>query len=308
MRALSGTMGNSAKRKLKNTVKKIKPTRLFLKAAGGIAGFVVGSAMGAAKGDLLSAGTFGIGGAKIISDATTRNLDSLSNFFDFDNAKQNAKDAALTEDERKARDARNYIKSDKYQEEFIKLDSAERNDLRRQASDSRRRLNDLMAEKGVKDLDDQRAMVRALQDSPEFREDMSEQELKSLIEEKNEARKVGNDYLGGKDFDQLDYAERQRVVDVASYHMDQAAYEKEEKELQQLQEQKERIQNNQALSDQQKKAELAKVQQGKDDVYARRGTRSAPVINVSSNFNQHKEDVKKGRSYTSHKNTLNKKR
>ena len=308
LRALSGTMGNSAKRKLKNTVKKIKPSRLVLKAAGGIAGFVVGSAMGAAKGDLLSAGTFGIGGAKIISDATTRNLDSLSNFLDFDNAKQNAKDAALTEDERKARDARNYIKSDKYQEEFIKLDSTERNDLRRQASDSRRRLNDLMAEKGIKDLDDQRAMVRALQDSPEFREDMSEQELKSLIEEKNEARKVGNDYLGGKDFDKLDYEERQRVVNVASYHMDQAAYEKEEAELQQLQEQREIIQNNQALSEQQKKAELAKVQQGKDNVNARRTVRAAPVINESSNFNQHREDVKKGKSYTSHKNTLNKKR
>ena len=137
---------------------------------------------------------------------------------------------------------------------------------------------------------------------------MSEQELKSLIEEKNEARKVGNDYLGGKDFDKLDYAEKQRVVDVASYHMDQAAYEKEEEELQQLQEQRETIQNNQALSDQQKKAELAKVQQGKDNVHARRTVRATPVINESSNFNQHKEDVKKGKSYISHKNTLNKKR
>ena len=220
----------------------------------------------------------------------------------------NAPFKVLTEDEKKQRDAVKYIRSDKYKEEFNKLDSDERRSLRQQASDSDRRLNDLMAEKGIKDLDDQRAMVRALQDSPEFREDMSEQELKSLIEEKNEARKVGNDYLGGKDFDQLDYAERQRVVDVASYHMDQAAYEKEEKELQQLQEQKESIQNNQALSDQQKKAELAKVQQGKDDVHARRTDRATPVINESSNFNQHREDVKKGRSYTSHKNTLNKKR
>ena len=58
--------------------------------------------------------------------------------------------------------------------------------------------------------------------------------------------------------------QRNKELDVASYHMDQAAYEKEEEELQQLQEQKETIQNNQALSDQQKKAELAKVQQGKD--------------------------------------------
>ena len=306
--AAGRTMGGSAKRKLKNGFKKLKPTRLLARGAGAVALGTLGLAAGAATGDLNKALAFTAGGTKLGFDAGAGIQDRVKDFFGYEEAKQNAMDAALTEDERKAREAGKYVRSDKYRDEFNKLDSDERRSLRQQASDSKRRLNDLMAEKGVKDLDDQRAMVRALQDSPEFREDMSEQELKSLIEEKNEARKVGNDYLGGKDFDQLDYAERQRVVDVASYHMDQAAYEKEEKELQQLQEQKESIQNNQALSDQQKKAELAKVQQGKDDVHARRTDRATPVINESSNFNQHREDVKKGKSYTSHKNTLNKKR
>lgn len=306
--AAGRTMGGSAKRKLKNGFKKIRPTRLIARGAGAVALGTLGLAAGAATGDLNKALAFTAGGAKLGSSAGAGIQDRVSDFFGYEEAKENAMNAALTEDERKAREAGKYVRSDKYRDEFNKLDSDERRSLRQQASDSSRRLNDLMAEKGVKDLDDQRAMVRALQDSPEFREDMSEQELKSLIEEKNEARKVGNDYLGGKDFDQLDYAERQRVVDVASYHMDQAEFEKEEKELQQLQEQKERIQNNQALSDQQKKAELAKVQQGKDDVHARRTVRATPVINESSNFNQHKEDVKKGKSYTSHKNTLNKKR
>lgn len=299
---------NTAKRKLKNGFKKIKPTRLLARGAGAVALGTLGLAAGAATGDLNKALAFTAGGAKLGSSAGAGIQDRVKDFFGYEEAKQNAIDAALTEDEIKARDAGKYVRSDKYKEEFNKLDSDERRSLRQQASDSSRRLNDLMVEKGVKDLDDQRAMVRALQDSPEFREDMSEQELKSLIEEKNEARKVGNDYLGGKDFDKLDYAEKQRVVDVASYHMDQAAYEKEEEELQQLQEQRETIQNNQALSDQQKKAELAKVQQGKDNVHARRTVRATPVINESSNFNQHKEDVKKGKSYISHKNTLNKKR
>lgn len=306
--AVGRTMGSSAKRKLKNGFKKIKPTRLLARGAGAVALGTLGLAAGAATGDLNKALAFTAGGAKLGSSAGAGIQDRVKDFFGYEQAKQNAIDAALTEDEIKARDAGKYVRSDKYKEEFNKLDSDERRSLRQQASDSSRRLNDLMVEKGVKDLDDQRAMVRALQDSPEFREDMSEQELKSLIEEKNEARKVGNDYLGGKDFDKLDYAEKQRVVDVASYHMDQAAYEKEEEELQQLQEQKETIQNNQALSDQQKKAELAKVQQGKDNVHARRTVRATPVINESSNFNQHKEDVKKGKSYISHKNTLNKKR
>ena len=306
--AVGRTMGSSAKRKLKNGFKKIRPTRLIARGAGAIALGTLGLAAGAATGDLNKALAFTAGGAKLGSSAGAGIQDRVSDFFGYEQAKQNAMDAALTEDEKKQRDAVKYIRSDKYKEEFNKLDSDERRSLRQQASDSDRRLNDLMAEKGIKDLDDQRAMVRALQDSPEFREDMSEQELKSLIEEKNEARKVGNDYLGGKDFDKLDYAERQRVVEVASYHMDQAAYEKEEAELQQLQEQREIIQNNQALSEQQKKAELAKVQQGKDNVNARRTVRAAPVINEASNFNQHKEDVKKGKSYISHKNTLNKKR
>lgn len=306
--AVGRTMGSSAKRKLKNGFKKIKPTRLLARGAGAVALGTLGLAAGAATGDLNKALAFTAGGAKLGSSAGAGIQDRVKDFFGYEEAKQNAIDAALTEDEIKARDAGKYVRSDKYKEEFNKLNSDERRSLRQQASDSSRRLNDLMVEKGVKDLDDQRAMVRALQDSPEFREDMSEQELKSLIEEKNEARKVGNDYLGGKDFDKLDYAEKQRVVDVASYHMDQAAYEKEEEELQQLQEQRETIQNNQALSDQQKKAELAKVQQGKDNVHARRTVRATPVINESSNFNQHKEDVKKGKSYISHKNTLNKKR
>ena len=306
--AVGRTMGGSAKRKLKNGFKKIKPTRLLARGAGAVALGTLGLAAGAATGDLNKALAFTAGGAKLGSSAGAGIQDRVKDFFGYEEAKQNAMNAALTEDEIKARDAGKYVRSDKYKEEFNKLDSDERRSLRQQASDSKRRLNDLMVEKGVKDLDDQRAMVRALQDSPEFREDMSEQELKSLIEEKNEARKVGNDYLGGKDFEKLDYAEKQRVVDVASYHMDQAAYEKEEEELQQLQEQKESIQNNQALSDQQRKAELAKVQQGKDDVHARRTVRATPVINESSNFNQHKEDVKKGKSYISHKNTLNKKR
>lgn len=308
LRAAGITMGGSAKRKLKNGVKKLKPTRLLARGVGAVALGTLGLAAGAATGKLENMAAFTAGGAKLGSNAGAGIQDRVSNFFGYEQAKQNAMNAALTQDEIKARDAGKYVRSDQYREQFDKLDSEERKNLRQQASDSKRRLNDLMAEKGIKDIDDQRAMARALQDSPEFKDDMSEQELKSLIEEKNEARKVGNDYLGGKDFDQLDYSEKQRVVDVASYHMDQAEFANEEKQKQQLEEQKEIIQNNQAISEQQRKAELAKVQQSVDNIYEKRATRAAPVINVASNFNQHKEDVKKGKSYKSHKSTLNKKR
>ena len=302
--ALGRNAGSTMKRKLKNRAKTASPGKWVGRGLGALALGTTALAMGAATGDPGKALAFTAGGMALgwkSGEGLARKGDDL---LGIQKGIEMAEDAVRTPEEREAFKAKEAVNSEQYRNAYNKFESDDRQRLRTESSDSGTRLNELMAQKGITNADEQLAIARTMEDQGALDGSLSDDQLKNIIEEKKAEKQI-SDSIGGEQINNLSASRQKDLTEDIAFHLDQNKFNEEEARKDRIRDEKDMIKNNGSLSRAEKQAQLNELKTREDAIFEERKARAQEVLDKVDNYSLHKEDVKKRKSYnTNHRDRI----
>lgn len=302
--ALARNAGTTMKRKLKNRAKTASPGRWFGRYLGAGALGITALAMGAATGDPGKALAFTAGGTALgwkSGEGLARKGDDL---LGISKGMEMAEDAVRTPEAREKIKAKDAVNSEQYKNSFNKFERDDRQRLKTKSSNSDSRLNELMAQKGITNADEQLAIARTMEDQGALDGSLSDDQLKNIIEEKKAEKQI-SDSIGGEQINNLSASRQKELTEDIAFHLDQNKFNEEEARKDRIRDEKDMIKNNGGLGRAEKQAQLNKLRTREDAIFEERKARAQEVLDKVDNYSLHREDVKKRKSYnTNHRDRI----
>ena len=302
--ALARNAGSTMKRKLKNRAKTASPGRWLGRYLGAGALGITALAMGAATGDPGKALAFTAGGAALgwkSGEGLARKGEDL---LGIKNGIEMAEDSIRTPEEREMIKAKEAVNSEQYMNSFNKFESDDRQRLKTKSSNSDSRLNELMAQKGITNADEQLAIARTMEDQGALDGSLSDDQLKNIIEEKKAEKQI-SDSIGGEQINNLSASRQKDLTEDIAFHLDQNKFNEEEARKDRIRDEKDMIKSNESLGRAEKQAQLNELKTREDAIFEERKARAQEVLDKVDNYSLHREDVKKRKSYnTNHRDRI----